>query len=90
MSSLNKTLNNDSQWQAFVGTNAILEPVTMGVASAGGDAILVEIEAGAKTTVMTVPAEKADFTLSTKPDQWEKFFDADPKSPFTSFVARKA
>jgi hypothetical protein len=30
---LQKLLDNDPQWQAFVNTNAIIEPVTMGVAS---------------------------------------------------------
>jgi len=84
--SLNEVLNSDQQWQAFVDTNAIIEPVTMGVQSAGGEAILVMVEPGAKTTVSTGSADKADFTLAAKPEQWEQFFAADPKSPYTSFV----
>lgn len=83
---LNKTLNNDRQWQAFVDTNAIVEPVTMGVQSAGGDAILVMVEPGAKTSVSTGSADKADFTLAAKPEQWEQFFAAEPQAPYTSFV----
>jgi hypothetical protein len=30
---LQKLLEDDPQWQAFVNTNAVIEPVTMGVAS---------------------------------------------------------
>ena len=84
--SLQKLLDNDKQWQAFVDTKAIVEPVTMGVASAGGDAILVSVAPGAKTSVSTGSPSKADFTLAAKGEQWEKFFDADPKAPYTSFV----
>ena len=83
---LQKSLDNDKQWQAFINTNAIVEQVTMGVASAGGDAILVTVDAGSKTKVSTGSPDKADFTLAAKGDQWQKFFDADPKAPFTSFV----
>ena len=86
VSSLNKILNNDPQWQAFLQTDAIVEPVTMGVASAGGDAVLVKVEPKAKTSVTTGSPDQADFTLAAKPEQWEKFFAADPKSPYTSFV----
>lgn len=86
VSSLNRTLDNDKQWQAFINTNAIVEPVTMGVQSAGGEAILVKVEPGAKTSVSTGSSDQADFTLSANPDQWEKFFSADPKAPYTSFV----
>lgn len=84
--SLNSVLDKDPQWQAFVGTKAITSPVTMGVASKGGDAVLVKIEPGSKTSVTTGPSDQADFTYSAKPEQWEKFFEADPKSPYTSFV----
>ena len=84
--SLQKILDNDKQWQAFIDTNAIVEKVSMGVASAGGDAIIVTVEPKAKTTVTTGPTKNADFTLSAKGDQWSRFFDADPKAPYTSFV----
>lgn len=87
VSSLTKLLNNDKQWQAFVDTKAIIEPVTMGVQSTGGgDAILVKVEPGAKTTSLTGPSSKADFTLRAHPEQWEKFFAAAPVAPYTSFV----
>lgn len=56
------------------------------MASAGGEAVLVHVESNSKTTVSTGSADKADFTLAAKPEQWEKFFDADPKAPYTSFV----
>ena len=86
--SLQKRLDNDKQWQAFVNTDAIVEPVTMGVQSTGGEenAILVTVKPGAKTEVSTGSASKADFSLGAQPQQWEKFFDADPKAPYTSFV----
>ena len=83
---LQKALDSDKQWQAFVNTNAIVEPVTMGVSSAGGDAILVSVDAGSKTKISTGAPSKADFVLAANGNQWEKFFDADPKAPYTSFV----
>lgn len=46
----------------------------------------MHVESNSKTTVSTGSADKADFTLAAKPEQWEKFFDADPKAPYTSFV----
>ncbi len=85
--SLDKILNNDAQWQAFVDTKAIIEPVTMGVQSTGGDeAILVSVSPDAKTSSSTGSSDKADFTLRAQPQQWEKFFAADPVAPYTSFV----
>jgi hypothetical protein len=84
--SLQKTLNKDRQWQAYINTEAIVEPVTMGVASQDGEAILVRIESNSRTTVSTGPTNKADYTLSAHGEQWEKFFDANPKAPFQSFV----
>ncbi|KIX09517.1 uncharacterized protein Z518_00597 [Rhinocladiella mackenziei CBS 650.93] len=87
VSSLNKSLDNDPQWQAFVDTKAIIEPVTMGVQSSGGEeAILVTVHPGAKTSTSTGSASKADFVLRARPEQWEKFFAADPVAPYTSFV----
>ena len=87
VSSLSKALQSDPQWQAFVDTKAIIEPVTMGVQSQGSDeAILVTVDSGARTTSTTGNPSKADFTLAAKPEQWEKFFDKDPKAPYTSFV----
>ena len=81
VSSLDKALNNDPQWQAFIDTNAIIEPVTMGVQSVGGDeAILVSISPGAKTSTSTGSSDKSDFVLRANPQQWEKFFAADPAS----------
>lgn len=65
--SLKKRLDADKQWQAFVDTNAIVEPVTMGVASAGGEAILVKVESNSKTSVSTGSADKADFTRKPSP-----------------------
>ncbi|KAI1622462.1 hydrolase [Exophiala viscosa] len=87
VSGLSKALNSDKQWQAFVDTNAIVEPVTMGVQSTGSDeAILVTVDAGAKSSATSGPASKADFVLRAQPEQWDKFFDADPVAPYTSFV----
>jgi hypothetical protein len=85
--SLNRTLNSDSWWQAFINTKAIIEPVTFGVQSAGSsDAVLVSVSPGAKTNVTTGNPSKADFVLAAEPEQWEKFFTKDPKAPYTSFV----
>ncbi len=91
VSSLNKALDGDPQWRAFVDTKAIIEPVTMGVQSTGGDeAILVKVEANGKTTSFAGPGSKADFVLQAQPEQWEKFFAADPVAPYTSFVGLQA
>jgi hypothetical protein len=87
ISSLTKALQKDPQWQAFIDTKAIIEPVTMGVQSQGSDeAILVTVESGARTSSTTGSPSKADFVLAAKPEQWQKFFDKDPKAPYTSFV----
>ena len=87
VSSLNKTLDSDAWWQAFVDTKAIIEPVTFGVISTGSDdAILVHVNSGAKTSVSSGSPSKADFTLAAQPEQWEKFFAKDPQAPYTSFV----
>lgn len=80
---LNKALNADSWWQAFV----VIEPITFGVQSAGSDdAVLVSVSSGSKTNVSTGSPSKADFSLAARPEQWEKFFAKDPKAPYTSFV----
>lgn len=86
VSSLQKTLDKDAQWQAFIDTSAIIEPVTIGVASAGGEAILVHVAPKAQTSVSSGDISKADFTLVAHGEQWENFFQADPKAPFQSFV----
>ena len=87
VSTLQKRLDNDPQWQAFVDTKAIIEPVTFGVKSTDSDdTILVHVTSGAKTSVSTGPSSKADFVLGAGPGQWEKFFDKDPVAPYTSFV----
>lgn len=86
VSSLQKTLDHDIQWQAFINTKAIIDPITLGVASAGGDAILVLVTPGANTSVSSGDASKADFTLVALGEQWERFFQADPEAPFQSFV----
>lgn len=85
--SLNKRLDVDKQWQAFVDTKAIIEPVTMGIISSSiDDTILVNVSPGAKTGVSTGASSRADFVLSAKPEQWKNFFDKDPVAPYTSFV----
>jgi hypothetical protein len=67
MAGLNKALNDNSWWQAFVDTKAITEPITFGVQSAGsGDAVLISVSPGAKTDVSTGPPSKADFTLAAR------------------------
>ena len=87
VSGLNKTLNSDSWWQAFIDTKAIIEPVTFGVQSTGSNhAVLVSVSPGAKTNVTTGDSSDAAFTLAAQPEQWEKFFGKDPKAPYTSFV----
>jgi len=87
VSSLSKLLNNDKQWQAFIDTKAIIEPVTIAIQSSGSDdAILVKVEPGSKTTASTGSSSDADFTLRAHGEQWDKFFAAAPVAPYTSFV----
>ena len=79
VSSLSKLLNNDKQWQAFIDTKAIIEPVTIAIQSSGSDdAILVKVEPGSKTTASTGSSSDADFTLRAHGEQWDKFFAAAP------------
>lgn len=87
VSTLNESLDNDPQWQAFIDTKAIIEPVTLGVQSTGGEeTILVTVNPEAKTSVTSGPADESDFVLRAQPQQWEQFFAADPVAPYTSFV----
>lgn len=84
---LQQALTDDPWWKAFVTTEAIIDPVTIGVKSVGdADAILVKVEPGAKTTVTSGPSSKADFSLVAKGEQWEQFMAPEPKAPYTSFV----
>jgi hypothetical protein len=86
LSSLPSLLDTDPQWQAYINTAAIVEPVTIGVASTGSDAILVTVSPRGQSSVETGDRGKADFVLSAKGEQWEKFFEREPRAPFTSFV----
>lgn len=82
VSDLQSRLQNDAQWQAFVGTKGIVEPVTMGIQSTGtDDAILVTVAPGPKTSTSLGSSSKADFTLNAQPQQWEQFFSANPVAP---------
>ncbi|CEL08924.1 hypothetical protein ASPCAL12069 [Aspergillus calidoustus] len=84
---LNQLLDNDPQWQAFIHTEGIHNPVTMGVHSTGSDdAILVSAEPGSRTTVSIGRSSQAEFALVAQPEHWESFFSASPKAPYTSFV----
>jgi hypothetical protein len=86
VSDLQSRLQNDAQWQAFVDTKGIVEPVTMGILSTGtDDAILVTVGPG-KTSTSSGSSSKADFTLNAQPQQWEQFFSANPVAPYTSWV----
>ncbi|KAL3445552.1 Alpha/Beta hydrolase protein [Aspergillus insuetus] len=84
---LNQLLDNDPQWQAFIHTEGIHNPVTMGVHStASDDAIIVSVEPGSRTTVSTGRPSQADFALVAQPEHWRSFFSASPRAPYTSFV----
>ncbi|KAL3495781.1 Alpha/Beta hydrolase protein [Aspergillus germanicus] len=84
---LNQLLDHDPQWQAFIHTEGIHNPVTMGVHSTGSDdAIIVSVEPGSRTTVSTGRPSQADFALVAQHEHWESFFSASPKAPYTSFV----
>ncbi|KAJ0418927.1 Alpha/Beta hydrolase protein [Aspergillus carlsbadensis] len=84
---LNHLLDNDPQWQAFIHTEGIHNPVTMGIHSTGSDdAIIVSVEPSSRTTVSTGRSSQADFALVAQPEHWESFFSESPKAPFTSFV----
>jgi hypothetical protein len=57
--------------------------MTMGVQSQGSnDAILVTVDSGARTSSTNDSLSKADFVLAAKPEQWQRFFDMDPKVPY--------
>ena len=84
---LQATLSHDKQWQAYIETDAIIETTTFGVQSAGSEeAILVAVHKGGKTSTTTGNPKQAEFVLVAEPQQWEKFFEKSPQSPFTSFV----
>lgn len=87
LATLPQTLSHDPQWQAFVKTDGIYEPVTIGVqSSAAADAVLVTVQSSGKTLASRGPASKADFVLLAQPEQWAQFFSPCPVAPYTSFV----
>ncbi|KAL4941981.1 hypothetical protein BDV06DRAFT_193297 [Aspergillus oleicola] len=84
---LKNILNHDRQWQAFINTEAISSPVTIGLQSTGSDqVILVIIEPGSRTSVFCGSSDAADFVLVAQPSHWEKLFSANPQAPYTCFV----
>ncbi|GMG35312.1 unnamed protein product [Aspergillus oryzae var. brunneus] len=84
---LNHALNDDAQWQAFIRTDAISEPVIFGIrSSAIDDAVLVTVGPGSSTVVSCGSSSRCDFVLVAEPSHWEEFFSAHPRAPYTSFV----
>ncbi|EKG16640.1 Alpha/beta hydrolase fold-1 [Macrophomina phaseolina MS6] len=85
LAKVNDALKTDSQYLAFVTTEAIVEPVTFGVKAAGNDStILVTVSAG-KGNAKAGSPDAAKFTLVALPDQWEEFFKPVPKMPYQSY-----
>lgn len=84
---LSQALTQDPQWHAFVDTEGVYEPVTIGVSAAGAsEGLLVTVSPGAKTSVARGPPSSAHFVLQAQSEQWDKFFSASPVAPYTSFV----
>ncbi|GAB1198710.1 hypothetical protein APSETT444_008038 [Aspergillus pseudonomiae] len=84
---LNHALNGDAQWQAFIRTDAISEPVVIGIRSSVIDqAVLVTVGPGSSTVVSCGSSSRGDFVLVAEPSHWEQFFSAHPRAPYTSFV----
>ena len=80
----NKVAANDGQLSAFTTSNAIAEPATFGIKSAGSpNAILVTVTNG-KAEIRTGTTDKALFVLSALPEQWKEFFKQTPVAPYQS------
>jgi hypothetical protein len=82
----NKAAQNDSQLQAFVHSDAIVEQSTFGVKGAGSDnTILTTVSPNGKVNIRTGTTADAEFTLSALPEQWQEFFKQTPVMPYQSY-----
>jgi hypothetical protein len=82
---LNTLLSKDAQYQAFVSTPEIKDPITFGIKAAGSDNSILITVSNTKTLASAGSYTKASFTLSALPEQWEEFFKPVPVMPYQSY-----
>ncbi|KAK5019851.1 hypothetical protein LTR60_000988, partial [Cryomyces antarcticus] len=82
---VNSDASSDGQMNAFTTSNAIDGPATFGIKAAGSDnTILVTVKNGSVEFTTGKP-DKALFTLSALPQQWQEFFRQTPVAPYQSY-----
>lgn len=79
--SLQSAINNDREFQASAQGRNLLFAVK---ASDAEDALVVDIKNGV-ADVWFAESSKATFTLSARPDDWQKFFAAVPPASWQSY-----
>lgn len=82
---LNTLLQKDTQFQAFVNTPEITTPITFGIKAAGSDNSILFTIKPKQGVATTGSYQKALFTLSALPEQWEEFFKLVPAMPYQSY-----
>lgn len=81
----NERLKVDRQFLAFSDTKELKRDITFGWKSVGSpDAVLCTVSK-AKAFIRSGDAAEAEFTLSATPEQWSKFYEPIPESPFQSY-----
>jgi hypothetical protein len=81
----NKRINVDKQFLAFSDTNELKRDITFGWKSAGSPEAVLCTFSKAKALIRSGDAAEAEFILSATPEQWSRFYEPLPKSPYQSY-----
>lgn len=81
----NNIAGDDGNLHYFVKSEAITEPVTFGIKSAGSDSAILTTVKNGSVEIRTGDSKDAAFTLVALPEQWQEFFKQTPKMPYQSF-----
>ena len=81
----NNIAGDDGNLHYFVTSEAITEPVTFGIKSAGSDSAILTTAKNGSVEIRTGDSKDAAFTLVALPEQWQEFFKQTPKMPYQSF-----
>ncbi|KAK8226673.1 Alpha/Beta hydrolase protein [Phyllosticta capitalensis] len=85
ISQLDDAFKTDSPFLAFATTNALKEPQTFAIKSAGSDTALVVTVCSGKGQIKVGKDPEAAFTLVAPGEHWEAFFRQVPINPYQSF-----
>lgn len=89
ISQLDDAFKTDSPFLAFATTNALKEPQTFAIKSAGSDTALVVTVCSGKGQIKVGKDSEAAFTLVAPGEHWEAFFRQVPINPYQSFWGKQ-